>query len=44
MAWDGKWYLRAFHDALLCNGSLPLPTLARSIATWLDGKDGAATD
>ena len=36
--------LPEFHAAVLDHGSLPLPTLARSIATWLDGKDGAATD
>ncbi|MGH3212690.1 MAG: DUF885 domain-containing protein [Trebonia sp.] len=27
-----------FHAAVLDHGSLPMPTLARSIATWLDGQ------
>ena len=31
-----------FHAAVLDHGSLPMPTLARSIATWLDGLEGAA--
>jgi len=30
--------LPAFHAAVLDHGSLPMPTLARSIATWLDGQ------
>jgi uncharacterized protein (DUF885 family) len=29
--------LPAFHGAVLDHGSLPMPTLARSIAGWLDG-------
>jgi len=29
--------LPAFHAAVLDHGSLPMPTLARSIGTWLDG-------
>jgi uncharacterized protein (DUF885 family) len=29
-----------FHAAVLDHGSLPMPTLARSIATWLDGQAG----
>ena len=33
--------LPAFHGAILDHGSLPMPTLARTIATWLD-QDGAA--
>jgi uncharacterized protein (DUF885 family) len=28
--------LTGFHGAVLDHGSLPMPTLARSIATWLD--------
>jgi uncharacterized protein (DUF885 family) len=32
--------LPAFHAAVLDHGSLPMPTLARSIETWLDGHDG----
>jgi len=28
--------LPAFHGAVLDHGSLPMPTLARSISTWLD--------
>jgi uncharacterized protein (DUF885 family) len=28
--------LPAFHGAILDHGSLPMPTLARSIASWLD--------
>jgi uncharacterized protein (DUF885 family) len=28
--------LPAFHAAVLDHGSLPMPTLARSIAAWLD--------
>jgi uncharacterized protein (DUF885 family) len=28
--------LPAFHAAVLDNGSLPMPTLARSITAWLD--------
>jgi len=31
--------LPAFHAAVLDHGSLPMPTLARSIETWLDGQD-----
>jgi uncharacterized protein (DUF885 family) len=27
-----------FHAAVLDHGSLPMPTLARSVATWLDGQ------
>jgi uncharacterized protein (DUF885 family) len=30
--------LPAFHAAVLDHGSLPMPTLARSIATWLDSQ------
>jgi uncharacterized protein (DUF885 family) len=30
--------LSDFHAAVLDHGSLPMPTLARSIATWLDGQ------
>ncbi len=30
--------LPGFHSAVLDHGSLPMPTLARSIATWLDGQ------
>jgi uncharacterized protein (DUF885 family) len=30
--------LPGFHAAVLDHGSLPMPTLARSIATWLDGQ------
>jgi uncharacterized protein (DUF885 family) len=33
-----------FHAAVLDHGSLPLPTLARSITTWLDGRAPAAAD
>jgi len=33
--------LPAFHAAVLDHGSLPMPTLARSIATWLDGQSPA---
>jgi uncharacterized protein (DUF885 family) len=32
--------LPAFHGAVLDHGSLPMPTLARSIAGWLDRADG----
>jgi uncharacterized protein (DUF885 family) len=33
---DGSGFdLRAFHDALLGHGSLPLATLARELPTWL---------
>ena len=32
--------LPAFHGAILDHGSLPMPTLARSIAGWLDQADG----
>jgi uncharacterized protein (DUF885 family) len=31
-----------FHAAVLDHGSLPMPTLARSIATWLDGQAASA--
>jgi len=31
--------LPAFHAAVLDHGSLPMPTLARSIADWLDRAD-----
>jgi uncharacterized protein (DUF885 family) len=31
--------LPAFHAAVLDHGSLPMPTLARSIETWLEGQD-----
>jgi len=31
--------LPAFHGAVLDHGSLPMPTLARSISAWLDGAD-----
>jgi uncharacterized protein (DUF885 family) len=34
--------LADFHAAVLDHGSLPMPTLARSIGAWLDGR--AATD
>lgn len=34
--------LPAFHAAVLDNGSLPMPTLARSIEAWLDGQTLAA--
>ena len=34
-----RFSLPAFHAAVLDHGSLPMPTLARSIATWLDGQD-----
>jgi uncharacterized protein (DUF885 family) len=30
--------LAEFHAAVLDHGSLPMPTLARSIETWLDGQ------
>jgi uncharacterized protein (DUF885 family) len=30
--------LAEFHAAVLDHGSLPMPTLARSIGTWLDGR------
>jgi uncharacterized protein (DUF885 family) len=33
--------LPEFHAAVLDHGSLPMPTLARSIGLWLDGKDPA---
>jgi uncharacterized protein (DUF885 family) len=32
--------LPAFHGAILDHGSLPMPTLARSIASWLDDQAG----
>jgi len=32
-----EFSLPAFHAAVLDHGSLPMPTLARSIGTWLDG-------
>jgi uncharacterized protein (DUF885 family) len=32
-----EFSLPAFHAAVLDHGSLPMPTLARSIAGWLDG-------
>jgi uncharacterized protein (DUF885 family) len=32
--------LPAFHAAVLDHGSLPMPTLARSIEAWLDGQAG----
>ncbi len=32
--------LPAFHGAILDHGSLPMPTLARSMASWLDQADG----
>jgi uncharacterized protein (DUF885 family) len=32
--------LPAFHAAVLDQGSLPMPVLARSIADWLDRADG----
>ena len=33
---DGSRFdLRAFHDAVLGHGSLPLATLARELPTWL---------
>ena len=35
-----EFSLPAFHAAVLDHGSLPMPTLARSIGTWLDGHDG----
>ena len=31
--------LPSFHAAVLDHGSLPMPTLARSIAGWLDRAD-----
>ena len=34
-----RFSLPAFHAAVLDQGSLPMPTLARSIGTWLDGHD-----
>lgn len=34
-----EFSLPAFHAAVLDHGSLPMPTLARSIETWLDGHD-----
>ena len=33
--------LAEFHAAVLDHGSLPMPTLARSIGTWLDGQVSA---
>ena len=33
--------LPAFHAAVLDHGSLPMPTLARSIAAWLDAQSPA---
>jgi uncharacterized protein (DUF885 family) len=36
--------LADFHAAVLDHGSLPMPTLARSIALWLDDQAGLATD
>jgi len=33
-----RFSLPAFHAAVLDHGSLPMPTLARSIETWLDGQ------
>ena len=35
-----EFSLPAFHAAVLDHGSLPMPTLAQSIETWLDGHDG----
>src|SRR6185437_7702170 len=34
--------LPGFHAAVLDHGSLPMPTLARSIAAWLDGQPASA--
>jgi len=34
--------LPAFHAAVLDHGSLPMPTLGRSIAAWLDSQDPGA--
>jgi uncharacterized protein (DUF885 family) len=36
--------LPAFHAAVLDHGSLPMPTLTRSIATWLDRQTPTAAD
>jgi uncharacterized protein (DUF885 family) len=36
--------LPAFHAAVLDHGSLPMPTLSRSIAAWLDAQQAAAGD
>jgi len=36
--------LPAFHAAVLDHGSLPMPALGRSIANWLDGAAGPASD
>jgi uncharacterized protein (DUF885 family) len=33
--------LPAFHAAVLDHGSLPMPTLSRSIAAWLDTQPAA---
>jgi uncharacterized protein (DUF885 family) len=35
-----QFSLPDFHAAVLDHGSLPMPTLARSIGTWLDGHGG----
>ena len=35
-----RFSLPAFHAAVLDHGSLPMPTLARSIAAWEDGQAG----
>jgi uncharacterized protein (DUF885 family) len=32
--------LPAFHGAVLDHGSLPMPTLARSVSAWLDSLTG----
>jgi uncharacterized protein (DUF885 family) len=36
--------LPAFHAAVLDHGSLPMPTLSRGIAAWLDAQSLAESD
>jgi uncharacterized protein (DUF885 family) len=38
-----EFSLPAFHAAVLDHGSLPMPTLGRSITAWLDSQDPAQT-
>ena len=40
----GRFDIRAFHDALLTSGSMPLPLLDEHVGAWVASLDGTAHD
>ncbi len=35
-----RFDIRGFHDAVLCNGAIPLPVLAQVVERWVDAQQG----